>query len=66
MKKSKIVCYPSERIEFRWVSKEGFGTFQITNGVKGKIYLDNESMSKAHTKRMLCAMVDNAILGDPK
>ena len=63
--KKQSVCRPAVPVTFYWVSKEGIGTFTISNEVKGKVYLDNEYMTKAHTKRMLCKMIDSSILGEP-
>jgi hypothetical protein len=43
----------------------GFGQFYFYEK-DGKIYCDNERMSKESIKRVMCAMVDQCELTDPK
>ena len=46
------------------VSGVGFGQFRFYTGDDGKIHIDNETMNKDFIKRVLCMVVDEAILDD--
>ena len=53
-----------------WSAKGiGFGSFYFyekkDDNNNTKLYCENECMSKEFIKRMLCVMVDNAIINDP-
>lgn len=62
-------CYPKQPLYIGWVAnKIGFGelyfyTKETDDGVT--IYCDNELMNKEFIKRMLCKMVDDAVLTCP-
>lgn len=56
-------CTPmgDQYVTFEW-SMKGHGFGQLGFYVEdGKLYCDNECMSKERVKAILCAMVDNAI-----
>ena len=49
------------------VTGMGFGQFYFyTDPADGKIHIDNECMSCDSIKKVLCAMVDQAVLNDKK
>jgi len=60
-------CYPNGTTAFQWTAKGcGFGEFYFyTKEGDNTIYCDNEMMSKEFVKKMLCEMVDNAVMNDP-
>jgi len=60
-------CAPSGHTYFNWSAKGcGFGQLGFyTKEDDDKVYCMNEMMSKEFVKKMLCHMVDNAIMDDP-
>jgi len=60
-------CRPSGHNYFSWSAKGfGFGGFHFyTKENDDTIYCENEMMSKEFVKKMLCHMVDNAVMDDP-
>lgn len=59
-------CHPTHDVHVQWTAKGiGFGEFYFYEN-DGKLYCDNEAMSKDFIKRMLCQMVDDCILSDPR
>ena len=61
-------CDPhSPRVGFDWSSKGiGFGQMYFyVDRTDGYVHCDNEIMSREFLKRMLCLMVDNAVMNDP-
>ena len=57
-------CYPQTNISFSWEAKGiGFGEFIITWSTEEKcLEIETETMSKEFVKRMLCQMVDDAVV----
>lgn len=59
-------CTPDRCTVFNWQAKSvGFGQFYFSTEKDGTVHCDNEGMSKAFIKRMLCQMVDNAVMSIP-
>lgn len=59
-------CEPNDTTAFNWSAKGvGFGQFYfyIKND---KVHCENECMSKEFVKKMLCQMVDDCVLDDPR
>ena len=60
-------CTPSGHTYFNWSAKGcGFGQLSFyTKEGDNTIYCNNEMMSKEFVKKMLCQMVDDAVMNDP-
>lgn len=59
-------CKPDRTINFNWTaSKVGFGSFYFYEK-DGILMCSNECMGKEFIKKMLCNMVDNCELDDPR
>lgn len=64
-----LYCRPDSEVVFHW-GKPGIGfgtaTFYYSDHEFGemKLYCDNETMSKAFIKEMLCQMVDDSVFED--
>lgn len=68
LKDSEISCIPWSSAGFRW-SASGIGFGQVYfryDEDRDVIYCDNEMMSKEFIKRILCRMVDECELADPR
>lgn len=64
-------CYPKQPVYVGWEAKgRGFGEFYFytKEDEEGnlKIYCDNELCNKEFIKKMLCKMVDDAELTEPR
>jgi len=66
----KYECNPAASYmgaAFTWIGPRGFGEFHFYIDRKnGKVYCDNELMSKKFIKDLLCDMVDGCILTETK
>ena len=60
-------CEPVNLAQFQWsATGVGFGELYFyTKEGDDKVYCDNEMMSKAFIKKVLCDMVDNAVMTVP-
>lgn len=59
-------CKPSNAVSFNWSAKgTGFGEFYFYEK-DGKLMCSNELKSKEFIKLMLCKMVDDCTLDDPR
>lgn len=55
-------CLPEDSFCVEWYAYgTGFGEFRFIR-TGGKTYIENEGMSKYFIKRMMCRMIDDAIL----
>ena len=60
-------CKPNgDSVSFRWSAKKiGFGEFRFYVDGDKALHCENESMSKDFIKKLLCCMVDNAVMDEP-
>lgn len=54
------IDYKEGDIDLSWMCGLGFGHLAFYKGEDGKIYCNNECMSKEFCKRVLCALVDKS------
>ena len=61
-------AYLHDSFQLSWSAKGvGFGQFYFYfNDMDEKIHISNECMSKEFIKTILCKMIDEAILDDPR
>jgi hypothetical protein len=59
-------CSPLNNAGFQWgAAGVGFGQLYFYTGDDGVVYCDNEMMSKDFVKKILCQMVDDAVMAIP-
>lgn len=64
--KLEDTCGPLVNVEFEWTANSvGFGRFYFYyNQTDEKLHISNEMMGKDFIKKMLCKMVDDAVLDE--
>ena len=60
------VCRPIGSVTFNWEAKGvGFGQMEFHVGEDGYVHCYNEIMGREFLKKMLCQMIDNAVMEEP-